>query len=169
MREKFLLLIRRRISTKICVLLLISIVSIFSLIFVSDIDTQVTLGPKAPPHFRIHVAVGSKNENTKTIMQSWINREFRKLDDVSIVNFEKAVCILDIPTLEPILLSTGKKSGYIVVGAVFYMRSKTDPRLYYLPNSMVFMDNTKDLEDLCKRIVADIDVRNLQPIREHFQ
>ena len=120
--------------------------------------------------FRIHVTVScTRDKHTESLIQSWIKREFRSLSDVSIVSFDDASYILSVTAVEPTYRATGRKTGGIAVGTMFIQRSFTAPGLYYLPYTFVHSDNTKDLEGLCKSIVANIDTDNLEPVRELFQ
>ena len=119
--------------------------------------------------FRIHVSITAEDEHTQSLISSWIKREFRSLGDVSIVNFNEASSILNVVAVEPTLRPTGRKAGDIAIGTAFSMRSGTDPHLYYLPYLHVHTDDTADLEGLCKGIVAVIDTKYLEPIRELFQ
>jgi hypothetical protein len=119
--------------------------------------------------FKVHVNVAADDENTKSLMQSWIKREFRSLGDVRIVSRVDASYILNVVAVEPTLKASGRKSGDIAVGSVFFQRSVTDPDLYYAPDLVVMTDDTEDLESLCKSIVATIDTDRLESIRELFQ
>ena len=119
--------------------------------------------------FRIHVGVTSEDEHTKSLIQSWIKREFRSLSDVSIVSFDDASHILSVVAVESTLEASGRKTGDIAIGYMFYMRSGAHSDLYYRPDLGVHTDDTTDLEGLCKSIVATMDTRNLEPIRELFQ
>ena len=119
--------------------------------------------------FRIYVSVSIDDEHTKSLIQSWIKREFRSLGDVSIVSFDEASYILGVVVSEPTLKATGRKMGDIAIGSAFSMRSGAHPNLYYLPNLLVQTDDTVDLEGLCKILVAYIDTNNLEPVRELFQ
>ena len=119
--------------------------------------------------FKIHVSVSIDDEHTKSLIQSWIKREFRSLGDVSIVSFDDASYILDVIAVEQQYKATGRKTGGIAIGCTFYMRSGAYPDLYYRPDIAVQMGNTTDLEGLCKGIVAALDTRNLEPVRELFQ
>lgn len=120
--------------------------------------------------FKIHVFVRPEDENTKSLIQSWIKREFRSLGDVRIVGFNEASYILHVLPVETIYEATGRKSGDIAIAYMFYQRSVTDPFLYFEPFLGAYTGNTtRHLESLCKRIVANIDTLNLEPLRESFQ
>ena len=124
---------------------------------------------KSTHKFKIHVNVDSEDENTKSLMQSWIKREFRSLGDVRIVSRVDASYILNIVTIEQTYKETGRKSGGIAIGSVFFQRSVTDRDLYYAPDLLVTTGNTEDLESLCKKLVATIDADRLESVRELFQ
>lgn len=118
--------------------------------------------------FRIYVSVDHENENTEALMSSWIKRELRSLGDVRIVSFDAAAYIFSVVAIEGATV-TGRKTGSIAMAIAFYMRSSTNPDLYYRPNLWVQTGGIENLERLCKRIVAGIDANRLEPIRELFQ
>jgi len=117
--------------------------------------------------FRIHVSVSTDDENTKSLMQSWIKRELRSLGDVNIVSFDDASYILGVVAVEPTYTS-GRKTNGIAIGSNFLMKAR-DTGLYYYPSLTVHTADIRDLESLCKGIVADIDTHRLESIRELFQ
>ena len=108
-----------------------------------------------------------EDENTKSLIQSQIKREVRSLGDVIIVSFDDARYILTIIAVEPTYKATGRKTGSIAITSM--LLRKTPSEDYYYPYLMLYTDDRKELEGLCKSIVADIDTSTLEPIRELFQ
>ena len=140
----------------------------------AQLEPRVPLGkdsrvPREAHEFTIHVSVNCDDIHTQPLMQSWIKRELRSLGDVRIVNFDKALYIFRIAAVEPKYKTTGRKAGNIAVASMFFMKSTFHANLYYEPQLRVFADNTKNLEDLCKHIVASTDTHDLEPVRELFQ
>ena len=119
--------------------------------------------------FKIHVDVTSNDENTKSLVQSWIKREFRGLGDVRIVSFDDASYILSLVVVEPVYEATGRKTGSIAIAREFALRSFTNPHLYHRSHLGLQTGNTENLERLCKKLVAGIDTDNLESVRELFQ
>ena len=118
--------------------------------------------------FKVHVGVSSEDEHTKSLIQSWIKRDLRSLGDVVIVGFDDSQWVLAIVAVETTYQATGRKSGGIAIGSMFLRKAGISNGLYYYPDLLVSTDDTKDLEQLCKGIVADLDTRRLEPIRELF-
>ena len=118
--------------------------------------------------FKVHVVVSIDNKDTKSLIQSWTKRELRSLGDVVIVGFDDAKYILSIVAIEKKSQATGRKTGGIVMGCMFLTESLDNRLLYYYPDWGVRTDQTANLEQMCKGIVADLDTRHLEPIRELF-
>ena len=126
-----------------------------------------------PPHaqvphkFKVYVNVNCDDENTKSLIQSYIKRELRSLGDVIIISFDDARYILTIIAVEPTYKATGRKTSGIAISSTFLRKTPSDD--FYYPYLMLYTDDIKELEGLCKSIVADIDTSNLEPVRELFQ
>ena len=126
-----------------------------------------------PPHaqvphkFKVYVEVSSDNEHIKSLIQSYTKRGLRSLGDVFIVGHDDAQYFLSIVVTEGHYKETGRKSGAIAFAYMF--TKKTPDGDYYFPDLWVAINDIKDLENSCKSIVAGIDTRTLEPIRELFQ
>ena len=114
-------------------------------------------------NFKVHVSVTCEDEHTKSLIQSYIKRELRSLGDVLIVGNNDQY-ILNIVAVEPTYEATGRKIGGIAIGSVFFRKTLSGD--YSYPDLRVCGDDTKDLEGICKSIVANIDTRHLEPVRE---
>lgn len=124
---------------------------------------------QVPHKFKVHVNVNCDDEDTESLIQSYIKRELRSLGDVHIVGFDDAQYILTIVVVEGTYKATGRKSGDIAMGSTFLTRAGRSTGLFYYPYIVLDTGNTKDLDRICKERVADIDTSNLEPIRELFQ
>ena len=123
---------------------------------------------QVPHKFRVYVGVSCDDENTKTLIQSKIKRELRSLGDVFIVGSDDARYILAIVAVELRYETTRRKSGGIALGTMFL--KKTPDEDYYYPDLLVHTgDRKNDLERFCKSIVADLDTRWFERVRELFQ
>ena len=100
------------------------------------------------------------------MIQSYFKRELRSLGDVVIVGSKDAQHILSIVATEPTYRDTGRKVGNIAIALMFL--TKTPTGHYYSPDLAIFTGGIKDLDGLCKSIVAAVDTRNFEPIRELF-
>lgn len=75
--------------------------------------------------FKIYVSVTCKDKNTKSLLESYIKRELRSLQDVIIMKFieniqgDSATHGLKVTAAEPINAATGNKSGDIIISVVF--------------------------------------------------
>ena len=116
--------------------------------------------------FRIHVSVSCDDEQTRALLQSWIKRELRSLGDVRISTPDNAHGILSIVAVESHYEATYRKTGGITIGSMFVKKARSG--YYHYPDLWVYSHNTTNLESLCKSIVADIDTRHFEIVRELF-
>ena len=112
--------------------------------------------------FEVFVEVSCDDATTKTLIESWINRELRKLSDVITVDQKSAhmELILRAGTLKDI------PTPIHTIGYTLAIRiPETAPPQYFRPNIGVYSGTIPTLEDGCKNIVADVDIKYLEPIR----
>ena len=130
--------------------------------------TGKTIKAQATREIKVYVSIECDNENTETLIKSWIKRELRNLSDVNLVGMVEAEVMLFLLTNEP-KYETGKETGGIAISYTCLQRDPTSPDIsprFYLPNiGLVNGDKNLDLENLCKNIVAYFDTENLEPIR----
>lgn len=121
-----------------------------------------------PHRFKVQVNVTCSDENTGTLIQSYIKRELRSLGDVAIVSFDNATYILTIVALAETYKS-GEKTGGLSLACVFLKKHVNEPDLYYYPLIAAFSSNVKEVDLSCRDIVADFDTKYLEPVRYLFQ
>ena len=148
-------------SRNICLLIVLGL-------FLTFTFTGILSNAQSRSKFKVHVRVSCDDENTKSLIQSWTKRELRNLGDVVIVRFDDAQYILAIVAVEEFYQATGRKSGGISIGVMLTQRAGLDTGHYYYPDFSVVNWSTKHLEHLCKDLVADVDTRRLEPVRELF-
>ena len=113
----------------------------------SPVDAQ------ASHTFKVAVNVTCRDENTGTLIQSYIKRELRSLGDVTIVDFDNAKYVLTVVALADTYKS-GRKTGGISLATAFLKRSVDDADLYYYPLIQVLSSNVEEVDLSCKDIVA---------------
>ena len=146
------------------ILLFVGLTLLFSVAFTGE-KTHA----QAPHKFKVHVSVSCADENTKSLIQSYIKRELRSLGDVLIIGRDDAQYILTILVLELTYKATGKKTGNIAMSSTFLTKARRSAGLFYYPCIGLNKGSTRDLDRICQEYVADLDTSELEPIRELFQ
>lgn len=129
--------------------------------------------------FKVQVSVTCENKNVKTLVESFIKREFRDLQDVDIVSL-KPDRQLTILLTEPTFKGTGTKIGY-VIAAVNYLELFYQEDIIvdaaelpdiskpfgcsYPPALLIYTGNRNNLQDLCQIIIANFDTQILEKQR----
>ncbi len=156
-------------------------------------DFQSSNAPNVPKKFDVRVDLTSEDESTKNLIESYIKRELRSLQDVNIIP-EKiyATYILALVIAEPTYEASGRKTGSIAISYVFKEKFsaykelipyliKECPKLEdaskqlairlktinldIVHNHGVSTSSTEDVTKLCKGIVADFDIEVLEKQR----
>lgn len=139
---------------------LVCILTLFSVCFTgrSRVDAQ---GIK---NFNIFVDVGCKNKSTKTLIESWIKRELRSLPDVNVVhNAINANSAIKLAALE----TPFGEIKRISLGYTFFHIFRNNNISWCSEPSISVVAGTTSLhlEEICKRIVATIDIDHLEQLR----
>lgn len=127
------------------------ILSIFIAIFFTGqpIKSQV-----APNKFKVSVVVTCDDNITKGKIESFIKRELRSLGDVTINNYTPDYFIF-LTVLEPTYVSTGTKTGNIIVSSVCIKNYSLFKSIdYYLPNVNVVKEHFGEIIDKSQNINA---------------
>ena len=147
------------------------------------------IGQAADIRYKVSVETYVESENTKAFVESHIKRELRSLQDVDIVAFEDADYFLRIVAIEVVSETTGNKTGVIAITCTYFGRAwmsdeiidsipnvfdrtilkNLKNKIYSLPGLELVVDNTKNLDDLCKWLVVKFDNGVLEPNRKTMQ
>ena len=129
--------------------------------------------------FKVQVSVTCEDKNMKTLVESFIKRELRDLQDVDIVSL-KPDRQLTILLTEPTFKGTATKMGHVIAAVnylrLFYLEDmipdfpkyplKTIPSsCEYPPELSIYTGNRNNLRDLCQIIVANFDTQILEKQR----
>jgi hypothetical protein len=145
---------------------------------------------KSAYRFQVYVSVTiDDDESLKPLIESYIKRGLRSLQDVDIVytpnpgHHEIAVVVLEGVT------KSGHKTGSIVLAVNFreqfdnrviaqHVKSKEiwdtylnplTSRLFFAPTLWIVRGERADLQGMCEDLVANFDTEHLEPIREHIR
>ena len=143
--------------------------------------------------FKIFIATTCKDVNTKSLVESYVKRELRSLQDVEILPGEvmryDSDYAISLVVVEPTSETTGQKTGDIAIGYTFEapfdpyknlipsLRKKfpkIDPiEIASLTGSLtgriylgVIADDTEDVKTICERVVAQFDTMILEVRRQ---
>lgn len=142
--------------------------------------------PKPASNFKVWVHITCDNKNTKAFIESHIKRELRSLQDVDLVGAgEGSGYELIVGAVEPVSVATGRKTGDIGLGWTFLKQFDNKPLLskytsavdrdgiqemtrwlYHSPKNGILIDDTKELDALCKDVVVKFDTQMLEPDRK---
>ena len=141
-------------------LTLVTIVIVFTLSIAGHPQEKLT--------YRFQVYVETKaDENLKSLIESYIKRELRSLQDVDIVYtrdgmpYEIVVVAMEMETV------SGRKTGGIAFAVNFQKQLKSS--LYSLPYLMVQTGNKTELDGMCKKLVAKFDTDYLEQRRQYIR
>lgn len=149
--------------------------------------------PNVPNKFNVRIDLIGEDGSTKNLIESYIKRELRSLQDVNIIPDNiYATYILELVFVEPTYEASGRKKGDIAISYVFKEKFsaykelipfliKECPKLEdaskkleiglktfnldIIHNHGVIADDTEDVTKLCKDIVASFDVKVLEKQR----
>ena len=148
------------------------------ILFKADSQAQWTL-----PKFHVCVKVTSDDENTKTLIESYINRELRSLGDVKVVTSMDTSHFLKVVAAERD--SHWHKTGSVAIAVCFYRYSNI-PEFYIKPDLLEMWQDLyissmyteprvlsllypkKDLRRACEYITAIMDQEKFEPMRKIF-
>ena len=149
--------------------------------------------PNVPKKFDVRVDLVGEDESTKNLIESYIKRELRSLQDVNIMPDDKyATYLLELVFVEPTYEASGRKKGDIAISYVFKEKFsaykelipfliKECPKLEDASKKLeiglktinldivyhhgVITDDTEEVTKLCKKIVANFDINVLEKQR----
>lgn len=143
------------------------------------------------PKFRVKVSVTCEDDNTKSLIESYIKRELRSLQDVEIIDTKHGF-VIDIVAIEMEYEVSGNKTGYMAYAYRFSRSASLDDlpvitnyfsenrekipvevranlvNLYRLSEHYgmwIRFFKTKDLKSECEQLVANFDTGILEPDR----
>ncbi len=150
-----------------------------SLLILLSLFVFVTVGDVADIRLKVYIHVEFKDfqgdSHLKTTVESYLKRELRALPDVDLVREEDAYVILGVMGAEysgDIAIAFCDYRSFSGVSAFSeashrvaerYKGHYTQPRL-----SLAAFHRVEDLDNVCKRIIADFDQKNLEPLRHNF-
>ena len=166
-------------------LMLLIIVTILALVSIGqDASLQVPSKNEALKllgtyRFKVQVSVTCEEKNVKTLVESFIKRELRDLQDVDIVSLEPHHELVILLT-EPIFKGTSTKMGHVIAAVnyltLFYQEDMivgatelpdiSGPfGCSYPPALLIHTGNRNNLQDLCQIIIANFDTQILEKQR----
>lgn len=121
--------------------------------------------------FKVFVEINCKDIQTKTLIESWIKRELRRLPDVSVIhNAKNANSAIKLAALEVPFGEIKKFSLGYSFFHIFHYNNNNNISLCSVPSLSVAAGTTsRHLEGVCKEIVADFDINLLEPARKPAQ
>lgn len=152
--------------------------------------------PNEKPDFHVVVLCVGDDDSPKNLVKSYVKRELRALGDVTLISRDLAIARADTVYFISIIVlelrnKAGVKTGVFAMSYCFYERFEflKDMKLtalnegdraglrilgnkycYSEPSDYLQVGGTKEhLETCCKGLVADFDVKQLEPIRELLQ
>lgn len=140
-------------------LTLVTVVIVFTL--------SITGHPQEKRTYRFQVYVEIEtDESLKSLIESYIKRELRSLQDVDIVYtrggmpHEIVVVAMEMETV------SGRKTGSVAFAVNFQKQLRSG--LYSLPNLMVQTGDKTALDGMCKNLVAKFDTNYLEQRRKYI-
>jgi hypothetical protein len=126
-------------------------------------------GQSSKPTFRLEIRVSSRDSDVKAAVTRYLSREVRALNDVVVTDAEPQMTLDLIVT--PIVILTGERAGYAISGVlVFHESADTgmEGTARIGGHRLVFTKGTamSDVEETCKREVANLDANILLPLRK---
>jgi hypothetical protein len=128
----------------------------------------ITGHPQEKSTYRFQVYVEIKaDESLKSLIESYIKRELRSLQDVDIVYtrdgmpYEIVVVAMEMETV------SGRKTGSIAFAVNFQRQLRSG--LYSLPYLMVQTGDRTYLDGMCKNLVAKFDTDYLEQRRKYIR
>lgn len=116
--------------------------------------------------FQVYVEIKT-DESLKSLIESYIKRELRSLQDVDIVYtrdgmpYEIVVVAMEMETV------SGRKTDGIAFAVNFQRQLRSG--LYSLPNLMVQTGDKLTLDGMCKNLVARFDTNYLEQRRKYIR
>ena len=121
---------------------------------------------KSAYRFQVYVEIKT-DENLKSLIESYIKRELRSLQDVDIVYTRDGMPHEIVVVAMEMETESGRKTGGIAFAVNFQTQLRSG--LYSLPNLMVQTGDKIALDGMCKNLVARFDTNYLEQRRKYIR